>query len=335
MARPRITMKTFDIFVLVAKKQGLHEAVPGISDAGASKQIKALEQVFGGPLFERPPGGRMILNDRGHALVPHVYDILNAYSAGQSAMTKAPSETQLVLAGTRSLCTYMLPELLVRARISLPHTRVVVMGTESSTGVRELVLTRKAELGLVHAPVPPSPDALVAHVPVPEGDDPLVLVVHRAIKGIPKRMTVRELASRPLILFARNSLAWAQTLDLFRQAGVEPNVACEVDAIETAKRCVELGSGFALLPQRAVNGEVKANKFKEIALRGPRVSRTVNLIYSTNHELSSEARAFLQTVSPRHDVSGVTWRVDPESGGLRQVKPIDHRPPLPAGTQRA
>ena len=58
-----------------------------------------------------------------------------------------------------------------------------------------------------------------------------------------------------MIFYDQGSSDWTLTHSLFRPAGLVPNVALEVDSIETAKRMVERGLGLSFLPQIAVGSE--------------------------------------------------------------------------------
>src|SRR5439155_1367462 len=73
-------------------------------------------------------------------------------------------------------------------------------------------------------------------------DDPLVLVARPAAwPERERRARLEEVADRPLVFFDRGSSDWTLTHGLFRRAGLVPNVALEVETIETAKRMVERG----------------------------------------------------------------------------------------------
>ena len=92
-------------------------------------------------------------------------------------------------------------------------------------------------------------------------DDPLLLVGHP--KHGPtraRRARLEEVANWPLVFYERGSSDWTLTHSLFRRAGLVPNVALEVDTIETAKRMVDRGLGMAFLPQLAVGQELRSGK---------------------------------------------------------------------------
>jgi len=69
-------------------------------------------------------------------------------------------------------------------------------------------------------------------------------------------------ANWPLVFYERGSSDWTLTHGLFRRAGLVPNVALEVDTIETAKRMVDRGLGMAFLPQLAVGQELRSESWR-------------------------------------------------------------------------
>ena len=97
-----------------------------------------------------------------------------------------------------------------------------------------------------------------------------------------------------LIFFDRGSSDWTLTHGLFRRAALVPNVALEVETIETAKRMVERGMGLAFLPHLAVGRELRRRSLVaiEIADAEP-LSRSLDMIHPRQRPLSAEARALL------------------------------------------
>src|SRR5947209_19976936 len=110
-----------------------------------------------------------------------------------------------------------------------------------------MVLRGDAEIGLARSLHHPEVETVSLR------DDPLVLVGRAsAWPTRERRARLEEVADRPLIFFDRGSSDWTLTHGLFRRAGLVPNVALEVETIETAKRMVERGVGFAFLARPAV-----------------------------------------------------------------------------------
>src|SRR5207247_11017773 len=131
-------------------------------------------------------------------------------------------------------------------------------------------------------------------------DDPLILVARPAAwPGRERRARLEEVADRPLVFFDRGSSDWTLTHGLFRRAGLVPNVALEVETIETAKRMVERGMGLAFLPHLAVGRELRRRSLVAIEIVDAEpISRSLDVIHPRPRPLSSEARALLPALRP-------------------------------------
>jgi DNA-binding transcriptional LysR family regulator len=158
--------------------------------------------------------------------------------------------------------------------------------------VLEMVLNQEAEIGLARSLNHPEVETLSLR------DDPLLLVGHP--KHGPtraRRARLEEVANWPLVFYERGSSDWTLTHGLFRRAGLVPNVALEVDTIETAKRMVDRGLGMAFLPQLAVGQELRSGKLATVKLLDAEpLGRSLDIIHSRHRPLRKEAQAFLHVI---------------------------------------
>ena len=194
----------------------------------------------------------------------------------------------LQIAAALSICTYLLPDVLKRFQAAHPNVMITVRSGHSKE-VLDMVLRGEAEIGLARSLQHPAVETLSLR------EDPLVLVARAA--SIPRRQRrarLDEVAERPLIFFDRGSSDWTLTQGLFRRAGLVPNVAMEVEAIETAKRMVERGIGLAFLPHLAVARDIRRRRLAAIEIVDAEpLSRSLDVIHPRHRPLSSEARALL------------------------------------------
>src|SRR5947208_9160897 len=153
-----------------------------------------------------------------------------------------------------------------------------------------MVLRGEAEIGLARSLHHPEVETISLR------DDPLLLVAHpKKCPSNSRRVRLECAASWPLIFYERGSSDWTLTHSLFRRAGLVPNIALEVDSIETAKRMVERGLGFAFLPQMAVTGEMRRGKLLPVKiLDAEPLGRSLDVIHPRHRPLRSEAQAFLK-----------------------------------------
>jgi DNA-binding transcriptional LysR family regulator len=76
-----------------------------------------------------------------------------------------------------------------------------------------------------------------------------------------------------------------------------PNVALEVETIETAKRMVERGLGLAFLPHLAVAREIRQATLVAVELTDAEaLSRSLDLIHPRHRPLTPEALGFLDAL---------------------------------------
>ena len=201
------------------------------------------------------------------------------------------SESPLQIAAALSVSVYFLPDVLQKFQRAFPKV-VVSIRPGHSKEVLDMVLGEEAELGLARSLQHPNVETISLR------EDPLLLVTHPTQgPAVSRRARLEQVASWPLIVYERGSSDWTLTRGLFRNAGLVPNVALEVDTIETAKRMVERGLGLAFLPLIAVGPEIRRGELATIKLLNAEpLRRSLDLIHPRHRPLRAEARSFLQVV---------------------------------------
>jgi len=283
-----------ETFLAVATFGGFHRAAEAlrISQPAVSARIKALEASLGVQLFSRSRGG-LTVSDAGRTFRPHAEQLLKIASVARQAVheLQPSSGTPLQIAAALSISVYFLPDVLKRFQRSNPNV-IVSIRPGHSKEVLEMVLNEDAEIGLARSLHHPEVETISLR------DDPLLLVAHpRHGPTTLRRAQLEQVASLPLIFYERGSSDWTLTHGLFRRAGLMPNVAFEVDTIETAKRMVERGLGISFLPQLAVGRELQSGKLCTIKMVDAEpLRRSLDIIHPRRRPLRAEARTFLQVV---------------------------------------
>ncbi len=283
-----------ETFLAVATFGGFHRAAEAlrISQPAVSARIKALEESLGVELFSRSRGG-LVVSDSGRIFRPHAELLLRtAATARQAVHDLQPARgTPLQIAAALSISVYFLPDVLQRFQRAHPNV-IISIRPGHSKEVLDMVLGEEAEIGLARSLHHPEVETISLR------DDPLLLIAHptRGPKHS-RRARLEQVASWPLIFYERGSSDWTLTHSLFRTAGLVPNVALEVDSIETAKRMVERGLGLSFLPQMAVGQEISMRKLTTVKLLDAEpLRRSLDVIHPRHRPLRTEARAFLQMV---------------------------------------
>jgi DNA-binding transcriptional LysR family regulator len=243
-------------------------------------------------LFTRSRGG-LVVSDAGRTFRPHAEELLRAAALARQAVHAAQpaSGTPLQIAAALSISVYFLPDVLKRFQQAHP-TVIISIRPGHSKEVLEMVLNEEAEIGLARSLQHPEVETISLR------EDPLLLIAHpRRGPAHTQRATLEKVASWPLIFYDHGSSDWTLTHSLFRRAGLVPNVALEVDSIETAKRMVERGLGLSFLPQLAVGREIRRHRLTTVKLLDAEpLQRSLDVIHPRRRPLRPEARVFLQMV---------------------------------------
>ena len=288
-------------FVAVATVGGFHRAAETlrVSQPAVSARIKALEDSLGSPLFARSRSG-LTLTEAGRILRPFAEQLLKTASQARQAVheLKPASGGPLQIAAALSISVYFLPDVLKRFQRAHPKV-IIAIRPGHSKEVLEMVLNEEAEIGLARSLQHPMIETISLR------DDPLLLVAH-PVQGPTRARHARleQVAAWPLIFYERGSSDWTLTHSLFRRAGLVPNIAFEVDTIETAKRMVERDLGSAFLPQLAVGREIRAGKLLAIKLLDAEpLGRSLDVIHPRQRPLRGQAQAFLRALKEVADAN--------------------------------
>jgi len=283
-----------ETFLAVATFGGFHRAAEAlrVSQPAVSSRIKALEESLGVMLFVRSRN-TLTLSTAGRVLRPYAEQLLKTASVARQAVHELQpgSDTPLQIAAGLSISVYFLPDVLKRFQQAFPRLNISIRPGHSKE-VLEMVLNEEAEIGLARSLQHPEVETISLR------DDPLILVAHPTLKlEKSRRARLEQVAGWPLIFYERGSSDWTLTRSLFRHAGLVPNVALEVDTIETAKRMVERGLGVSFLPLMAVGPEMRKAELTPIKLIDAEpLHRSLDLIHPRHRPLRAQAQSFLRVV---------------------------------------
>jgi DNA-binding transcriptional LysR family regulator len=293
-----------ETFLAVATFGGFHRAAEAlrVSQPAVSSRIKALEQSLGVLLFVRNRN-TLTLSTAGRVLRPYAEQLLKTASLARQAVHELEpgSDTPLQIAAGLSISVYFLPDVLKKFQLQFPRVNISIRPGHSKE-VLEMVLKEEAEIGLARSLQHPEVETIALR------DDPLILVTHRSQSAARTRKArLEQVSSWPLIFYERGSSDWTLTRGLFRHAALVPNVALEVDTIETAKRMVERGMGLSFLPLMAVGPEIRKGTLVPVKLIDAEpLHRSLDLIHPRHRPLRTQARSFLQVVRDIVKRSGAT-----------------------------
>jgi len=293
-----------EAFVQVAQLHSFSKAAQALqlTQPSVTARIQSLERELGEELFER--GGRGVrLTDAGEAFLPYALRILQIVKEARDTVEEVRNLQlgHLRLGSALTISTYVLPKILHVFRQRYPGINVSIR-TGRSEQVLQMVLGDEVQVGLVRAIHHPDVDT------VPLYEDEIVLVVHCDHPFARRqRVTLEEVAAQPLILYDRGSSYFGLIHSYFRQAGLVPHVAMELDSLEATKRMVEQGLGIAMVPKVTIERELQVGALVEVPIAdAPPPRRTIALIHRHNRRRSRTVQAFLE-------VLGDIYRLQPAS----------------------
>ena len=287
-----MNMNQLKIFHSVARllnftraSEELHLTQPGIS-----KHIKALEEYYGTPLFDRL-GKRVVLTQAGEILYKATTSVFTLLDESKSRIDDLAALTggKLNIGGSVTISTYILPGMLMKFRKNAPAVEISV-DTAFSRQIVDKVLDNTLELGFVgHY----QPDARLA-VRVFMTDRMALVVSPRhpwAKRKSPVRLT--ELANQMYLLSKQGSGTWQLVSHLLDSSGIVLNNTMELGTTEGLKQAVAAGLGISILSKHVLVGELSSGMLLEIPLACEGLERDLFLVYHKDRYLSQAARAFI------------------------------------------
>lgn len=287
-----------EAFEAVVRHKGFTRAAEELhlTQPAVTRQIAALEAELHTRLFDRL-GRTVRLTGAGEALHRYAEPILRLAREAREAVADVESggAGRITVGASGTLATYVLPRLLRRFRGTAQGARAeIAIHTGVSARVREMVRAGEADLGLVTASPSDAPDdAALALLFLADYETCVVVPPGHPLAEGPA-VPAEALAGMPLILMESGTNLRAYVDRLLGAAGVDEQVAMELDNVEAIKRMIESELGISLLPQVAVAAEVAAGRLAALPLADvPRAHRRIALCYRRDKYLSAGLRRFI------------------------------------------
>lgn len=275
-------------FVTIHQANGFSSAaeILGRSQPAISRRIALLEDELGVPVFERAAGG-VVLSEAGRTLLPHAERVLAELRDGASAIeamrTDAAGRVAIVAVGTLAGTNLTA----VLKRFAAAHPRVdLSIGTATSAEVSDLVRRGEAMIGLRYL-LDIAPYLVCEHI----ASETMAVACSAEHPFAGKRL--RSLtALRHASWFAfRSAYDQRETFadNIFAQfqtRGVGEIRWTSVDSLNAMKRLVEAGLGVALLPESAIDEELRIGSLATIPVGDLKVANPVHAVVRRGGYLS-------------------------------------------------
>ncbi|MBP1861034.1 LysR family transcriptional regulator [Rhizobium herbae] len=214
-----------------------------VASSAINRQILALEEEIGVPIFERLPRG-LRLTAAGELCIEHIRDVLKNYERLESRIRglKMPQAGKVSIVTTVGLAAGPLPEIIAKFIGQHPRVRIQLRNDGGSTTLHP-VLTGEVDIGLgFNIPATPGIRTL-ANFDVPIG---VVLPPGHKLAGTGP-ISLADVVQERLVL-AQTGTSLRDVINLALAplpVSVEPVV--ETNASEMLKQLVKSGTGLTLL----------------------------------------------------------------------------------------
>lgn len=261
-----------------------------LTQPAVTQQIKALEDQFGVPLFDRT-GGRIALTPAGHALLPYAEKMKALSDEAQSAVASVYGSPggQLAIGASQTISHYVLPSLIAEFLRQNPRLGITVI-SGNTDAVLGALAEQKTQLALIEGP------ALRKDIHVePFMEDYLVLAVPADHQWANKEVDPEALKDASLLLREFGSGSRRVVENALTQAGLKRKdlkIRMELDSTEGLLSAVEAGLGVTFASRWAVRNHLTLGTLKLARLRGITLSRMFSLAFPAGPEPTGNSAAF-------------------------------------------
>ena len=245
-----------------------------VTQPALSMQLKQLEQEIGAELVERRPGD-IVLSDIGIEVAARAEQILTATrDLVDFARHRDVLSGLLRLGIIPTLAPYVLPRVLPKLHAKYPQLRLEMRETQTKFLLEELA---RGELDCVMLALP-AEGADVEMLAL--FDDPFLLAVP-AGDPLPKRsrVGVADVDQRRLILLEEGHCLRDQALAFCGTTRRDAPAGLGATSLTTVMQMVANGYGVTLLPQVAVETELRDARVKLLRFVPPEPARTIGLAW--------------------------------------------------------
>jgi len=253
-----------------------------LTQPAVTQQIKALEDEFGVPLFDRG-GCHITLSAGGKALLPYAEKMKVISDEATSAVAGVFGQQagELALGASRTIGQYLLPNFIAAFRRTNPKVRITARSGNTDQ-VLEALLAREIHLALIEGPE----QRRDVHIE-PFMEDHMILVVPTNHGWADHEIDLDDLKTEPLLMREIGSGSRRVVEQALSKAGVKPKdlmISMELDSTEGLLSAVEAGLGVTFVSRWAARNQLSLGTLKVARLKGLRLSRRFSMAYPAGPE---------------------------------------------------
>src|SRR3954468_3654814 len=270
-----ITLRQLKYLVALGEHRHFGRAAEAssVTQPALSMQIKELEDELGVDLVERRPGA-VTLTDTGHEVARRAERVLAATRdlTDFARHRGRPLTGRLRFGVIPSMAPYVLPKILPVLQQRYPELEVELRETQTRVLLEELT---RGSLDVVMLALPVE-DREIESIRL--FDDPFLLAVPSTDQGWERPYVgVEDIETQRLILLEEGHCLRDQALEFCSSA--RRDVSLGATSLATVMQMVANGYGVTLLPQVAVEVELRDERVKLLRFSDPMPGRTVGLAW--------------------------------------------------------
>lgn len=281
-------------FLRVAATRNFSKAAEqmGYSQSTVTIQMQQLEKELGTQLFERI-GKHVNLTDQGEAFILHANEIMRVTNAAMTFASNADLPTgSLRIGGVESLCTAILPELLLQFHHVCPQVETVIR-TATTDELIDMIKCNDIDIMFTL-------DQKVygsEWVRAVQKDEEIVFVTssrHSFIDG--QKINLQDIIKEPFILTEKGGSYRYELERMLAAKEMEIRPALEIGNTETIIHLLEEGIGVSFLPLFSVQKSIKQGTLSRIQTDIPTIQMCSQLLYHKNKWVTPQMQAFIEIV---------------------------------------
>ncbi|KQL46257.1 LysR family transcriptional regulator [Brevibacillus choshinensis] len=263
----------------------------GYAQPTVTAQMQKLEQSYGAPLFERF-GRKLRLTQAGEVLLPYAKELIRLYGESKDVVSRQLSGP-IRIATIDTLAAFYLPPHLQMFRQSFPDVDLILQ-TGSEDTILQQIREGLVDVGFIFDRLCTDDDLVTRVV----REEELVIVMppdHQLASTL--AITVHDLQDESLIVTEEGCTYRGMLLETLRDEGVAHRIACQFSNPEAIKQCVRCGLGAALLPQMAVEKEIREGSLRAVPFHTDKPPFFIQVVYHKKKWLSQALEQWIQNVT--------------------------------------
>lgn len=280
------------VFRVVARHLNFSRAAEELllTQPAVTQQIKALEDEYGVPLFDRT-GGRIALTPAGQSLLPYAQKLKTiSDEAYEKVMSAAGNHAgNLALGASQTIGQYLLPNLV--AAFLRENPRVTITAVSGNTDeMLEALAAHRIQLAMIEGP------GLRKDIhSEPFMEDELVLVVPASHEWADQEIGIEALRKVPLLIREFGSGSRRVVEAALAKAGLKKKdlrTAMELDSTEGLLSAVEAGLGVTFVSRWAVRNQLALGTLRLARVKDLRLARKFSIVYPAGPAPTGNSGAF-------------------------------------------